>query len=466
MTRRCPRGFTVLFGLMLPKLESELFEAALGKLDISLASLIRMDRLVLFGTESLPMRKVSVGLRHELGKPTHDRVTFSIVLVTFDRPRLVEFAIQSVLNQSYGGWILHVIDNGSNPAVVPRSEWLADPRIRWRRLDENLHGCDVGESALRDCDGTHLLVLGDDDALVPDALSHTASAIEAVGAEIVGGASVGFDHESGVCDTVPRQLASWDGRLESFDAMESALMFCNGWGIGPKRRYAGPPAAHPSSTFVSIPLIHRTLHRQGRLFVKPFGDIGLVGCCANAERVFFMHVPIAMIGRSNNQESHASRRGHRHRLAREREYLTHTGLHGLSWVNAGCEGHLHVAIANELGSRMPLSLRPEFYKRHIRQVLSDSPWTAQTLRDVIEALPGATVSLVRCFSPTFLQARLRRWRERLDGTKARARREQTSYRREVRSLRFGDILQAASHIASESVRLANQAAARSTAPAE
>jgi hypothetical protein len=375
-------------------------------------------------------------------------VKFSIILMTYNRPKLVECAIRSILDQSYGRWTLEVVDNGSEPPVVPRSDWLTDPRIRWRRLEHNLHNCDVGEMALADCRGTHLLVLGDDDALVPGALERVASAIAASAASILIGARVEFDHESGFCDIHPGWWSSWDGRLESFDGLESALMFCNGWGIGPKRRYIGPPAAHSSCTFVSIPLIHRTRERQGVLFVKPFGDIGVVGCCANTASVHFLHAPIAIIGKSANQESHSARRRSRHRLAREQMHLVHTGLRGLSWVNVGCEAHLRVAIANQLGRRMPLWLRSEFYRRHLRHVLSDNPWTIQTVKDVLETIPDVLMSLIRCVSPTHIRARIQRWRERFDGTKARARRRHREVHGETKTMVFSDILQAATFVAS------------------
>ena len=189
--------------------------------------------------------------------------------MTFNRPALVGLAIESVVRQTYEGWRLPVIDNGSDPPVTARPEWLRDPRIRWVRHDENLHGCDVLEAELTKCDGTHLLFLADDDALTPGAFAIVASAIERTGAELIVGSYPAYDHQSGLC-AMPLQdgPAIWDGSIEAFDGLEAAMMYCNGWGIGPKRRFRAPAMGHSSSTFVSLDLIRRTRQRQGVLFVK------------------------------------------------------------------------------------------------------------------------------------------------------------------------------------------------------
>ncbi|MBU6391867.1 MAG: hypothetical protein KGQ83_06475, partial [Planctomycetes bacterium] len=49
--------------------------------------------------------------------------------------------------------------------------------------------------------------------------------------------------------------------------------------------------------------------------------------------------------------------------------------------------HLKVLHRNKLDKICDCRLRPDFYYRHLKQVISDSPWTWITLKDVAECVP-------------------------------------------------------------------------------
>jgi glycosyltransferase involved in cell wall biosynthesis len=61
----------------------------------------------------------------------------SIVLPTYQRAELIGRAIRSVLAQTYADFELLVVDDGSTDATADEVARFSDPRIRYRRLDEN-----------------------------------------------------------------------------------------------------------------------------------------------------------------------------------------------------------------------------------------------------------------------------------------------------------------------------------------
>ena len=62
---------------------------------------------------------------------------FSIVIPTFNRAKVLNRAIKSVINQTFSNWEALIIDNSSidNTASVVNS--FKDPRIKFYKIDTN-----------------------------------------------------------------------------------------------------------------------------------------------------------------------------------------------------------------------------------------------------------------------------------------------------------------------------------------
>lgn len=94
----------------------------------------------------------------------------SVVLTTYNRCHLLPRAIESVLNGTYDDFEVVVVDDASTdttPEVVSR---FKDPRVRYLRLLQNggvLRARNRGFDATR---GDYVVILDDDDELLPDAL--------------------------------------------------------------------------------------------------------------------------------------------------------------------------------------------------------------------------------------------------------------------------------------------------------
>lgn len=95
---------------------------------------------------------------------------FSIIIPTRQRHDTLKYSIQSVINQSYKEFELVVMDNFSSPETAEVVASYEDSRIKYYRTDERLSMSENWELGLSHAQGEYILILGDDDALMPDAL--------------------------------------------------------------------------------------------------------------------------------------------------------------------------------------------------------------------------------------------------------------------------------------------------------
>src|SRR5215475_8443107 len=92
---------------------------------------------------------------------------FSVLLPTRDRLDLAKDAIQTVRRQSYANWELVVADNCSRENVAEYVSTLSDSRIVCIRSDIPVPVTDNWNRALNAASGDYVVMLGDDDGLVP-----------------------------------------------------------------------------------------------------------------------------------------------------------------------------------------------------------------------------------------------------------------------------------------------------------
>lgn len=109
-------------------------------------------------------------------------MTALIVLVYFDRPNMVRYALESIRDLTTDRWHLAFIDDGSiTPGQPIVQDVLRDHADRtWfylgndseavkRAQNGSRHG-EAMTAAIRDCPGDIVTILCDDDALIPDGL--------------------------------------------------------------------------------------------------------------------------------------------------------------------------------------------------------------------------------------------------------------------------------------------------------
>lgn len=313
---------------------------------------------------------------------------FSIVVPTFNRHNLLRQTLESLHRQTYSNFEVIVLDGDSDPPVQPLMKSFNDPRFRLRIYDKNHHPSDNLEDSLDGIKGDCFLCLEDDNGLIPSALERIAGVLRKhPGIDILGANFMHYNHSTGE----GRQIEGhgFSGALRCERASEVLWRFCSIWGIGPICPL--PPPTHFSATFYSIRLLHRAKKHFGMVFVKPFGDISLLALLGLVQNVWLLDLPLSYIGEHEGQITNAGKTGQRHRLKKSiwvRGFqFRHSPLHALSYINVAVDCHLEVLHRLGLEDDVRARLRPLFFRYHLDSVMSDSPWTRETWRDLFEVLP-------------------------------------------------------------------------------
>ena len=216
---------------------------------------------------------------------------FSIVIPTYNRSRLVKYAIDSVLNQTFRDFEIVVCDNGSlddTPTVVCR---LTDPRVRYVRTPRHMVIADNWEFARSQARGSLLLMLSDDDALVPTALERFARAARTHEADFLFCGVAEYRDNTFPGDgrnTVTCPSFSGQTRVLSVDEFVKPLfVFRNAFNM------------HPSAFMFSRTLAEQVASRCGRFFQTN----GVEYCAwplaaALAKHIVYLDAPLCICGRT------------------------------------------------------------------------------------------------------------------------------------------------------------------------
>lgn len=100
----------------------------------------------------------------------NNKIKFSILIPTRDRLDLLKYAVNSVINQSYANWELIISDNCSKDDIGSWIAELQESRIVYFRQAEGVSVTENWNTANDLASGDYIIMLGDDDALIPDAL--------------------------------------------------------------------------------------------------------------------------------------------------------------------------------------------------------------------------------------------------------------------------------------------------------
>jgi len=114
-----------------------------------------------------------------LADPTqaHNKALVSVIVVTRNRTKLADRAIESIYAQSYRPIEIVIIDNQSNPAYEPPPS-VAGITTRTFRTDRKLNASEARNSGIEQCSGAYIGFLDDDDFYYPDKISSQVSAFD------------------------------------------------------------------------------------------------------------------------------------------------------------------------------------------------------------------------------------------------------------------------------------------------
>ncbi len=113
-----------------------------------------------------PGRAASEGKDGAMGEPR-----FSVVIPTRDRAATLRYALRTCLEQDFDDYEVVVSDNQGGPDTRAVVDEAGSPKVRYVRSPELLSMSSNWELAVSRARGEYVLVIGDDDGLMPNALA-------------------------------------------------------------------------------------------------------------------------------------------------------------------------------------------------------------------------------------------------------------------------------------------------------
>jgi glycosyltransferase involved in cell wall biosynthesis len=101
----------------------------------------------------------------------------TVAIPTCNRARYLGEAIQSVMAQTFADFTLLVLDNASDDDTLAVVTSFSDSRILYIRHESNIGIVANWNEAVERCTGEYLVILGDDDKLLPEFLSRSVAVL-------------------------------------------------------------------------------------------------------------------------------------------------------------------------------------------------------------------------------------------------------------------------------------------------
>ena len=98
-------------------------------------------------------------------------VKFSVVIPTRERADTLQFALRTCLDQAFDDYEIVVSDNFSSPATKAVVDEAGSAKVRYVRTSEPVAMSTNWEFGVSHARGEYVILLGDDDGLLPHALA-------------------------------------------------------------------------------------------------------------------------------------------------------------------------------------------------------------------------------------------------------------------------------------------------------
>src|SRR5687767_10792326 len=95
------------------------------------------------------------------------RPLLSLIVPTRERARTLAFTLATALDQASGNYEVVVSDNASADDTEAVVRAIGDRRLRYFNTGRRLSMCDNYEFALENARGDYVIIIGDDDAVMP-----------------------------------------------------------------------------------------------------------------------------------------------------------------------------------------------------------------------------------------------------------------------------------------------------------
>jgi glycosyltransferase involved in cell wall biosynthesis len=297
---------------------------------------------------------------------------FSILLPTRNRLSLLSQAVETVRRQDFDDWEIVISDNASEQDVSEFVAGLKDSRIRYLREPELIHVTANWNQATDAATGDWIIMLGDDDGLMPGALRAFDALIVAFEPDLIYGNAFLLTYP-GVLAEAPQgafgiysQSALFRGRTRPYLLSPDVARSL----VSKSMNFEMAFTFNMQHSVMSRTLVDR-VRVDGELFHSPYPDFYATNVLfLEAGRILVNPTPLATIGLSpksfgfyyfNRREDEGVAFLHNEASSRERAELEHIVLPGsadrTSWLIA------IEAVRRNFGERRGLKVSYGRYRR-------------------------------------------------------------------------------------------------------
>lgn len=330
-----------------------------------------------------------------------DNPIFSILIVTYNRHKMLKECIQSLLESTFKNFECFILDRGSEPSTEPIINSLKDKRFNYIQSSQSIHLVDSGNEIIKRINGKYFYNIADDDICMKNTLDLVNLAFEKNSdCDIIQTGLCTFDislKEHHPIDI--KSISSWGNKKFDdsncyFAKFDGKNMACDVWmssGIGKYKKYNTYAYPHPTGLFIRKTAIDYVFKKQGGLFVKTFQDGGYHSI-AYKTKIIYINVPLGIFSiHHQTRESDINRR----RWQSEFKNLEFTPLKDVStFWNCSIDTSLKVIYRNNIDTEYKTFLRPDFFIRELLVVLQDSPKDLITLKDSIKIFINLIKSII------------------------------------------------------------------------
>ena len=222
---------------------------------------------------------------------------FSVLLPTRNRLKYLRYAVETVRRQDYEDWEIVISDNCSEDDIAGYARSLDDDRIVYVRTERFVPVTDNWNNALRHSGGDYVVMLGDDDGLLPNYFSGLLQRFaDFPDPDFVYGSAYFFAYPGVMPDTPQGYLR----RDHSLMFPETAPFWLDGQRARSITRgyldFRMPVASNMQFSLVSRQMVE-TMSRGGPFFQSPYPDFfATPALFLKAARILIIPEPLVVIG--------------------------------------------------------------------------------------------------------------------------------------------------------------------------
>ena len=220
-------------------------------------------------------------------------VKFSVVIPTRERAATLRHALHTCLDQHFDDYEVIVSDNASSPPTKAVVDEAASPRIRYVRTPGPLAMSSSWDFAVSHARGEYVILIGDDDGLLPHALAELDRITCERKAKVVRWESVYYTWPSfalaGQGDYLRIPMGRAVREVEAADAIRNVIRF--------RELYTALPMFYNAAVHRSV--LDTLRKKTGRVFPHPVPDVySGFAVAAVAGRFLSTDVPMSVAGQS------------------------------------------------------------------------------------------------------------------------------------------------------------------------